>query len=170
MIDPQMVYGSNELYPNLTYNQFYGIDVAGSQGNLETGLSQFTPQLGALAAAFDAATQNRSLAVTNPAAFTKSIFNSLNIPFAQVQHVNLKQMAAQDEIARYDVAKQAASNAWTTGDFSYLDGYASVPNPLNVDYNITPAQLQAVYNMALAQFPGQAPADVVIPPPTPPGF
>jgi len=170
MIDPQMVYGSNELYPNLTYNQFYGIDVAGSQGNLETGLSQFTPQLGALAAAFDAATQNRSLAVTNPAAFTKSIFNSLNIPFAQVQHVNLKQMAAQDEIARYDVAEQAASNAWTTGDFSYLDGYASVPNPLNVDYNITPAQLQAVYNMALAQFPGQAPADVVIPPPTPPGF
>jgi hypothetical protein len=48
MIDPQIIYGSTSLYPNLSYDQFYGISTAGSQGTALTGLEQFVPQLGAI--------------------------------------------------------------------------------------------------------------------------
>jgi hypothetical protein len=172
MVDPNFVYGSTSLYPNLTYNDMYGISTAGAQGNLTTGISQFIPQLGAvqpLASALASASHTRELA-SNPNAFYKNIFNSLNIPFAQVQKVNVKQIAAKDAIARFQVAKQAASNAFQTGDFSSLKGYATVPNPMNADYEISPAQLEAVYNNALAEYPGQQPINVLLPPPTPAGY
>ena len=169
MLVPQLVYGSTSLYPNLTYNDMYGIETAGSQGNAVTGLEQFVPQLGALSSALDAAGNARQLA-NNPNAFYKNVFESLNIPFAQVQKINVKQIAAKDEIARYEVAKQAASNAFSSGDFSLLQGYASVPNPLNPDYEISPKQLESVYNSALAEYPGQQPINVLLPPPTPPGY
>ena len=170
IMNPQAVYGSNELYPNITFNQFYGIETAGNQGNILTGLEQFVPQLGAFGSAIQAAGNYRKAAGTNPNTFYKDIFNSLNIPFAQVQKINVKQIAAHDEIARYQVAKQAAANAFDSGNFSSLAGYASVPNPLNPDYEISPAQLEAVYSSALAEFPGQAPVEVLAPPATPPGY
>jgi hypothetical protein len=172
MINPQMVYGSNELYPNLTYNQFYGIETAGNQGNLETAAQQFIPQLGAvgpLAQAIAHAGDLRKLS-SNPNAFYKSVFESLNVPFAQVQHINVKQIAAHDELARYQVAKQAGANAFQSGNFSSLDGYASVPNPLNPDYDISPQQLEDVYNQALVAYPGQVPIEVLSAPISPPGY
>jgi hypothetical protein len=172
MMDPQFVYGSTSLYPNLTYNNMYGIETAGAQGNAVTGLEQFIPQLGAvqpLTQALSTAKNVRELS-SNPNAFYKSIFNDLNIPFAQVQKINVKQIAAHDELARYQVAKQAATNAFQSGDFSTLAGYSSVPNPLNPDYEITPAELEAIYNTALAQYPGQQPVNVVLPPRSPAGW
>ena len=169
MIDPQLVYGSTSLYPNLTYNDMYGIETAGAQGNAVSGLEQFVPQLGAFQSALQAAGNARELS-SNPNAFYKSVFNSLNIPFAQIQKINVKQIAAKDAIARYQVAKQAATNAFDSGDFSGLQGYKTVPNPLNADYEISPALLEAVYNNALAQYPGQAPINVLLPPPTPAGY
>ncbi len=169
MMDPQLVYGSTSLYPNLTYNDMYGIETAGAQGSALSGLEQFIPQTGALSDAMSVAGNTRELA-TNPNAFYKSVFNDLNIPFAQVQKINVKQIAAKDAIARYQVAKQAAANAFQTGDFSTLSGYATVPNPLNSDYEISPQELAAVYNAALAQYPGQAPINVLTPPVAPPGY
>lgn len=169
MMDPQLVYGSTSLYPNLTYNNMYGIETAGAQGSALQGVEQFIPQLGALGQALGAAGSYRE-AASNPNSFYKSIFNSLNIPFAQVQKVNLKQMAAKDETARYEVAKTAAQNAFQSGDFSMLKGYSNVPNPLNPDYEISVQQLEAVYNNALAQYPGQAPINVLLPPATPSGY
>lgn len=169
IMNPQAVYGANSLYPNVSYDQFYGIETAGDQGNIVTGLQQFVPQLGALSAAFTAAGNYRAIS-KNPNAFYKSVFESLNIPFAQVQKINVKQIAAHDETARYQVAKQAAENAFDSGDFSLLKGYSSVPNPLNPDYDITPAQLAAVYNAAAQQYPGTAPVEVLTPPPTPIGY
>jgi hypothetical protein len=170
MMDPGLVYGSTSLYPNLTYNDMYGIETAGAQGSAVSGLQQFVPQLGALQTAMQSAFDNRTLAKSNPNAFYKSIFESLNIPFAQVQKINVKQIAAKDAQARYLVAEQASKNAFQTGDFSSLKGYATVPNPMNADYEITPAQLEAVYNNALAEYPGQQPINVLLPPPTPAGY
>jgi hypothetical protein len=170
MVNPQIVYGSNSLYPNLTFDQFYGIREAGSQGSALTGLEQFVPQLGALGAAVKAATQYRTLASTNPNQFYKTIFQDLNIPFAQVQHVNVKQLAVQDENARYESARQAATTAFQTGDFSTLAGYGNVPNPLNPDYEIAVSDLQALYNASLKLYPGQAPISTITPPQTPVGY
>ena len=172
MMDPQLVYGSTSLYPNLTFNDMYGIETAGAQGNAVSGLEQFVPQLGAIApitAALSKAANVRKLA-SNPNAFYKSIFEDLNIPFAQVQKINVKQIAAKDAIARFEVAKTVASNAFQTGDFSALAGYKTVPYPLNPDYEVTPEQLAAIYNQALAQYPGQQPQNVLLPPPTPANY
>ena len=147
----------------------YGIETAGAQGSALQGVEQFIPQLGALGQALGAAGSYRQ-AASNPNSFYKSIFNSLNIPFAQVQKVNLKQMAAKDETARYEVAEKASQNAFQSGDFSQLKGYSNVPNPLNPDYEISVQQLEAVYNNALAQYPGQAPINVLLPPPPQVGY
>lgn len=174
MLDPNLVFGSTSLYPSVTYDQFYGIETTATQGNaLLTGAKQFVSQIGALDAALNLGGQYRNLATRNPNQFYKTIAESLNIPFAQVQDVNMKQLAAKGELARYKVAEQAAQNAWTqpgmggTGLENALSGFASVPNPMNSDYEITPQQLQAIYNAYLAAFPGQNPADVAIGPPTP---
>jgi hypothetical protein len=174
-IDPNLVYGSTSLYPNVTYNEFYGIETSTPSGNpLEAVGEQFVGQIGALQSALNLAGNYRSLATKNPNAFYKTIFESLNIPFAQVQNLNVKQLAAKGELARYRVASSAANNAWQaqgmggSGIEKALTGYASVPDPINPDYEITPAQLQAIYNAALVAYPGQNPADVVTAPPTPP--
>ncbi len=160
VVDPQIVFGSNTLYPTLTYNQLYGTRTAAPGGNVLTAAEQFVPELTTLDAALGLSAQYRGLQRSNPAAFTKLIFESLNIPFAQVQHINLKQIAAQQEIDRYQAASAAAQNAFQTGDFGSLGNVASVPNPLQPDYNIAPADLQAIYQQALKQT-GLPPSEVL---------
>ena len=166
-VDPQIVFGSNTLYPTLTYNQLYGTKQATAGGNILTAAEQFVPELTTLDAALGLSQQYRNLQRDSPAAFTKLIFESLNIPFAQVQHINLKQIAAQQEIDRYTAASQAAQNAFQSGNFSALGNVASVPNPLQTDYNLAPADLEALYNQTLKQT-GLPPSEVLpsLPAPT----
>jgi hypothetical protein len=57
-----------------------------------------------------------------------------------------------------------------SGLVNALQGFTSVPDPMNPDYEITPHQLQQIYNAALAAYPGQNPSDVVTTPPNPPGY
>jgi hypothetical protein len=173
MVDPEAVFGSNVLYPNLSYNQLYGTETAAPAGSWVTAVEQFVPEVGAVGAvdaALGQSAQYRNLAKTNPNSFAKQIFGALNIPFAQVQHVNLKQIAATQEIDRYRQASAAAQTAWQSGDFSGLEGYGAVPNPLQADYNISPAQLAAIYQASLRQMPGIPPSEAVAPLPTPPGL
>jgi hypothetical protein len=170
LMDPQLVYGSTSLYPKLSYNDLYGIQTAGAQGSAIQGLEQFVPQLGAVTPLMQALGQARNLRQANTNTFYKTLFNDLNIPFAQIQRINVKQIAAKSSNARYTVAKQAAQNAFDSGDFSGLAGYTAVPNPLNPDYEITPQALQKLYSDTLARYPGQNPRDVLLPPPTPAGF
>jgi len=159
-VDPQIVFGSNTLYPTVSYSQLYGTKEASAGGNILTAAEQFVPELTTVDAAFGLSAQYRDLQRSNPAAFTKLIFESLNIPFAQVQHINLKQIAAQQELDRYSTASAAAQQAFETGNFGALGNVASVPNPLQTDYNISPANLEAVYNQALKQT-GLPPSETV---------
>ena len=161
MVDPQIVFGSNLLYPNVTYNQLYGTkEAAPAGGGALTALEQFIPEATTVDAALGLSAQYRGLQRSNPAAFTKVIFESLNIPFAQVQHINLKQIAAQQEIDRYSAASSAAQTAFQTGQFGSLGNVSSVPNPLQTDYNIAPADLEALYNQTLKQT-GLPPSEVL---------
>ncbi len=168
MVDPGMVYGSNEIYPNLSYNAFYGTEEAGSQGSVLTGLSQFVPQLGATSA-LSGLSQATSLWHTDRPAAVKALLSDLNIPFV-TPPVNLKQVAAKAADARYEVAKNVAYNAFQSGDFSALAGYKTVPNPLNPDYEITPAALKALYDQSQSAYPGIPPIEALLPPPTPAGY
>jgi hypothetical protein len=160
VVDPQIVFGSNTLYPTLTYSQLYGTREAAPAGSVLTAAEQFVPELTTLDAALGLSAQYRNLQRSNPASFTKLIFESLNIPFAQVQHINLKQIAAQQEISRYQTASQAAQAAFQSGQFGGLGNVASVPNPLQPDYNITPQDLEAIYTQTLAKT-GLPPSEVL---------
>lgn len=171
VVDPSIIFGGNSLYPTVTYDSFYGIETAGSQGNALTALAQIIPQTTAAQALVDGLTkagQYRNEAVTNPNGFAKTIFESLNIPFAQVQHLNVKQIAAQTELDRYHVATSAATNAFQTGDFSSISSLSSVPDPQNLDYEVSPEYLSNLYNSLLQQYPGQAPVETAPPPPPAP--
>lgn len=162
-VDPSIIYGGNELYPNLTYDQFYGIETAGPQGNLMTGLEQVVPQLSAIQSAMQVAGQRQSLSKTS---LIKNIYESLNIPFAQVQHINLRQEAAKTAIARYQVTSNLAQQAWTSGDFQPISDLGSVPDPQNPDYEIPVDQLQQLYNTLAAEYPGQPPSETATPLPS----
>jgi hypothetical protein len=160
MVDPQIVFGSNLLYPNVTYNQLYGTKDAAPSGSALTALEQFIPEATTVDAALGLSAQYRGLARSNPAALTKTIFESLNIPFAQVQHINLKQIAAQQEIDRYQAASTAAQSAFQSGDFGALGNVPNVPNPLQTDYNISTPSLEELYNQTLKQT-GLPPSEVL---------
>jgi hypothetical protein len=170
MVDPEAVFGSNVLYPNITYNALYGTKTAAPAGSALTVAEQFVPELTGIDAALGISAQYRNLRRTNPNSFAKAIFGALNIPFAQVQHLNLKQIAAQQEIDRAQQAYQASQQAFSSGDFGALAGYGDVPNPLQPIYNISPAQLQAIYDSTLKQAGGLPPSEVLPTLPAPPGL
>lgn len=162
-------FGSSALYPTVTYNSFYGIETTTSQGNWLNALEQWVPQVGAAQTALGSMSAIRSTWNTNRGAAIKSILSSLNIPFV-TPPINLKQLAAKGEGARFETAKAAAYNAFSSGDFSLISGYKTVPNPLNTAYEITPAQLQALYAQAQAANPTVAPIESLLPPSTPSGW
>ena len=159
IVDPSIIFGDNVLYPNLQYNQLYGIKEAAPSGNALTAAEQYVPELTALDVALGLSSQYRNLRKTDPAGFAKKIFESLGLPFTP-EKINVRQIAATGEIDRYQQASQAALNAWQSGDFGPLAGYPTVPDPLQPDYNITPMALEALYNNALAAT-GQPPSEVV---------
>ncbi|MDA4120162.1 MAG: hypothetical protein OK436_06200, partial [Thaumarchaeota archaeon] len=110
MVDPQIIYGGNTLYPNLTYDQFYGIKEAGPQGNLLTAAKQYVPQIGGIQSALQLMGQRQGM---NSSQLVKSIGNQLNFPWVP-QTINTRQEAARTSIAQYQVTKQLAANAWQT--------------------------------------------------------
>jgi hypothetical protein len=146
-VDPQIVFGGNDLYPKVTYSQLYGTKVAGAQGSAYTTAEQFVPELTALDQAFNLSGQYAYLKSQGGQAYTNKIFQALNIPFLHPQDINLRQIAAQNEMDRFNQAKADALQAAQTGDMSSLSGYspdALVPDPLNPLYNVTPAYIEAM--------------------------
>lgn len=165
-VDPEMVYGTNSLYPQVQYTQVFGVRQGGQGGSAMTSLEQIVPELGSLDVAFGLSQQYRHLSQTTPQAFKKDIYESLNIPFFNIQHLNLKQIAAKQAIDKYETAKAAATTAITTGTFTQLSGYKTVPYPINDVYNITPKQLELMYQEAMTQY-GLPLAAVAQPPRSP---
>jgi hypothetical protein len=161
-VDPSIIYGGNTLYPNLTYDQFYGIETAGPQGNLLTAAGGVVPQLGAIQSAMQLMGQRQGM---SNAALVKSIGNQLNFPWVP-QSLNLKQEAGKTAIAQYQVTKQLALNAWQTGDFSQIADLGSVPDPRNADYETPVNDLQVLYNSLAKAYPGVPPDQVAQPLPS----
>lgn len=162
-VDPSITYGTNVLYPNVTYDSIYGTNDAKAAGSPLTTVESFVPELSTLDSALNLSGQFGYLQSSgNRNAFYKKIFDSLNVPFLQTQSINLRQIAATNEIDRYNQAKTAFGHAWSTGDFGSLKGYGAGPDPRNPDYNITPAELKSVYNSTLkaAQEAGVTPSGI----------
>jgi len=165
-IDPNIIYGGNVLYPNITYNSVYGTNQAAGSGSFLGALEQEVPEIGALDAALGLTANAR--AVKKAGGADQDILNALNIPMTQVQHLNLRQIAAKHEIDRFQQAKADALNAWQTGDFSTLMKYpGTVPDPLQSGYNITPKELEKQYEAALKKYPSLPPSETVASLPAP---
>lgn len=166
-VDPNITFGGTPLYPTLTYDALYGTKEAGPQGSPWNAAEQIVPQLSAIDAAFNLSGQYSYLKQNNPNGFAKKVFESLNVPFAQVQHINLRQISAKDELDRYSQAENDAFNAVNTGDFSTLDQYpGTVPDPMGTAYNVTPAYLKALYKDTEQKY-GLPPTEALPPLPTP---
>jgi hypothetical protein len=161
-VDPQIIYGGNTLYPNLTYDQFYGVKEAGAQGNILTAAEQYVPQIGGIQSALQLMGQRQGM---NSSQLVKSIGNQLNFPWVP-QTINVRQEAARTAIDQYQVTKQLAANAWTSGDFSQIADLGSVPDPRNADYETPVSDLQQVYNDLAKAYPGVPPADSAQPLPS----
>lgn len=158
-IDPQIIYGGNTLYPNLTYDQFYGVKEAGPQGTILTAAQQIVPELGSIQTAMQLASQQRGM---NDSQLVKSIGNQLNIPWIP-QQVNLRQEAARTAIDQYQVTKTLAANAWQTGNFSAIADLGSVPDPRNADYETPVTDLQQIYETLSKAYPGIPPSETAQP-------
>lgn len=164
-VDPQISYGGNELYPNVTYSSLYGVNEAGPQGSPWQTVEQFVPEVSTLDQAFNLSGQYAYLKTQGGAAFGKKLASDLNIPFYP-EHINVRQIAAKDEIDRYNDAKNIATEALQTGDFSEVDKIpGTVPDPLNPAYNVTAAYLKALYDHT--QGTGVSPLSAYLAPKTP---
>lgn len=145
LVDPQISFAGQNLYPQVTFNTLYGTSTASAGGNVFTSAEQFVPQLTALDTAFNISGQYAYLKKTNGGAFVKKITESLGLPLMPEQ-LNLRQIAAKQELSRYNQA-YAASKAAAQGDPNALAGYGAntaVPDPLNPLYNVTPAYIAAM--------------------------
>ncbi len=165
-IDPNITYGTNVLYPNITYDSIYGTNDSTQQGSWLGGVESIVPQVSALDAALNLSGQFSYLqAKGDRNSLYKEIFQSLNVPFLQDQSINLRQMAATDEMKIYNQAKGASANYWTTGDVNYLQGYETVPDPrygTSPVPNIPVNDLIAIYQQTANQWKntGLSPVDV----------
>jgi hypothetical protein len=163
-VNPEIIYGNNTLYPNLTYDQFYGVKEAGAQGSLLTAAEQFVPQIGGIQSALQLHAQRQGMSDSQ---IIKSIGNQLNFPWVP-QTINVRQEAARTAIDQYQVTKQLASNAWSTGDFGPIADLGSVPDPRNADYETPVSDLQALYSQLSQEYPGQPPSTTAQPLPSAP--
>ena len=161
-VDPQIIYGGNTLYPNLTYDQFYGISEAGPQGSLLTAAEQVVPQIGGMQSALQLAGQRQGMSDSQ---LIKSIGNQMNFPWVP-QTINLNQETAKTALAQYRVTSNLASTAWQSGNFQPISDLGSVPDPRNPDYEIPVSQLEQLYNTLASEYPGVPPSTVATPPPS----
>jgi hypothetical protein len=124
---------------------------------------QFVPELGALDYALGISAQARAVKKTGGTAQLKDALSALGFPWT-IQQLNLQQMSAKHEIDRYNQARVDALNAWQSGDFSTISKYpanAQLPDPLQTNYNITPAELERQYQAAMKAHPGLPPSETV---------
>jgi hypothetical protein len=125
-----------------------------------TGLSAVVPEVNALTNAMKL-TSARTGPERDKA--IKSIYSALNVPMAQVQHINLKQEAARTASAEYQVAKDLTTKAWQTGDFSAIHDLGSVPDPRNPQYQTPVAYLEQLYKELEKAYPGLPPSATAVP-------
>jgi hypothetical protein len=144
MVDPNLTFGTNVLYPTMSYNALYGTTEAGPAGSWLTPIEGIIPQTAAVDQALNLSGQFSYLKGQNRSAYIKKVFDTLGVSWIP-QHLNLRQIAATNELDRYNQARAAAQDAWKSGDFSALKGYRAVPDPRNTEYDITPQQLEQVY-------------------------
>lgn len=151
MVDPNFTFGGNVMYPNITYNALYGTKQANASGSAWNAAEAIVPEITGVDAALNLSGQFAYLRQNgNSDRFIKKLAESVNFPWIP-QTMNLRQTSATDEIDRYNQAKTAAHNAWTSGDFSQLAGYGNVPDPRNSQYDVAPAYLEALYKQTYQQ-------------------
>jgi hypothetical protein len=171
LVDPQFSFGGQNMYPNVSFSTLYGSKQAGAGGNAYDAAEQFVPQLTALDEAFNLSGQYGYLASSGNGAFSKKVFESLGLPFTPEQ-LNLRQMAAQEEIDRYQISANAGYEYASGADPGALSGYAAnaqIPDPLNTEYNVTPAYLEAMENESEDKT-GLPYYETATPPPSIPGL
>jgi hypothetical protein len=105
--------GPEDLYPQMTIDSFYGTEQPVPQNPLnvlENGIAGYVPQATAIETALSMTSYARWAKVNDPNAYKQAIAGALSVPWIP-ETINLKQVEAQTEIDRYNVARDAATAA-----------------------------------------------------------
>ena len=164
-LNPSLVYGENTLYPNTTYDQFYGINVAGSQGNPASLAKSFVPEIAGIGAAMQLADSRFK---GSKSATERKLYEALSIPMFEPQHINLNQEVARTSNARYQQAKNMVDQYMSNQiPFSAISGLGSVPDPRQAGYQITVENLKLLHDELQRQYPSVSPSASLTPLPAP---
>lgn len=121
-IDPGT--GSLDLFPNLTFDSFYGSDTAATSTNfLQAIATQASPQVNTLLQVFNKTSSLRQAAQSNPGKFGYLLFDSLGIPWIPYK-VNLKGEQIKKTVDEYGLANRAVQSALTTNSTQPLQGFS----------------------------------------------
>lgn len=124
--------GTPELYPQLTYNAFYGTNQAATTpGNTALSILQaYIPEYGILDHYLKLSSYTKSIAKYDPRAYSAQLADSLNFPWLP-QTINPDQILVKQEDDRLNELKAMATNALTTGDVTAINANPEALFPYN---------------------------------------
>lgn len=119
-----------ELYPDLQVDPQTGQIVAKHNASdiAMTALNAFVPEFSALDATLQLTNRMKGLKASNPDAFHRALWSSLNMPFS-LSGYNIPHEIQRLERKRYKAAQSDVSAAMQSGDFSDVMRYGVVPVP-----------------------------------------
>lgn len=159
-----------ELYPDLQVDPQTGQLVAVHKPS-EVGYTianAFVPEFGAVDAALGLSQRMKGLKESNPEAFHRALWSSLNMPFSMSDY-NIPYEIQRLERKRYKSAQADVSTALQSGDFETLSRYNVVPVPsllrpyLGGSTYTRPAVLAQLWSQISALVPAGVNAKAVLP-------
>ena len=146
-VDP--VTGSTTLYPELTYNSFYGSTQAmGGQPYLTSLIQQFSPQINTLTQVARSTSVLRQEARANPSELPYLIADSIGIPWVPYT-LNVNDTKIKESDNQYSLAAGAVQKALTENSIAPLNGYSGLL-PLN-GYEVNKNFIGGLVNAAVAE-------------------
>lgn len=113
--------------PHLTYDAYSGTNKAQAEPlSIFDFAGAFIPQIDVIDHYMLFTNQMRQLRKTNPEAYTRSLFQALNLPFI-VAPINVNDVRAKAAAAQYVDASQAVADALRTGNTDTLLRFVAVP-------------------------------------------
>lgn len=139
-VDP--VTGGPDLYPELTYDSFYGSSSSPAGENYFSALlQQFSPQISTLTQVMSKTSTMREEAYDNPAKLPYLIADSLGVPWVPYT-LNVKQEQIKASNDQYAVASAAVHQALVQDSTAPIAGYSGLL-PYS-GYEVNPGFIQAM--------------------------
>lgn len=145
-VDPAT--GGPDLYPELTYDSFYGSSTATTGNNYFSSLlQQISPQISTLTQVMQKTSVLRSEAYANPSKLPYLIADSVGIPWIPYT-LNIPQLKIKESTKEYGLASAAVQQSLIKNSLDPLKGYSGYL-PYS-GYEVNKGELSDLINQALS--------------------